>query len=224
MTVSGTSRTRLFTAFGTVLYVEPTTGELRHGPVDQSPANAFFVADGNAGGALPRGRLAHETNGSLNPIVCHSDVCLLAPEAQRLNRSTDATSYDLIPLERGLLTLRSGGLFLSAIPDGRTILRAPVCSTWELLMASEDWCTAELQVDNSWRSDSSTFDRRKIEDYIVNPVIRARTGRRPQRQSRRSGPRLSALLRSDHRCPRRHFDIGRPVSRALRENRCALAP
>ena len=35
-------RTRLFTVFGTVLYVEPFTGELRHGPVESSPANAFF--------------------------------------------------------------------------------------------------------------------------------------------------------------------------------------
>jgi len=45
---------RVFTAFGTVLYVDPVSRELRHGPVDSSPANAFFVLDRNLMGAYPR--------------------------------------------------------------------------------------------------------------------------------------------------------------------------
>lgn len=179
MTVSGTSRTRLFTAFGTVLYVEPTTGELRHGPIESSLANAFFEVDENAEGTFSRGRLVHEEDGLFEPIVCCSDICLLAPHSQRQNRAANPTLYDVVPLERGLLALRSNGLFLSAIPDGFVRLRAEVCSTWELFLASESWCSAGHR-SHAWRSDASTFDKSRIENYIVHPLIRARTGRRPQ--------------------------------------------
>ena len=43
--LSTAPRARLFTAFGTVLYVDVASGELRHGPIESSPANAVFVAD-----------------------------------------------------------------------------------------------------------------------------------------------------------------------------------
>jgi len=43
--LSSAPRARLITAFGTVLYLDPASGELRHGDVATSPANAYFVAD-----------------------------------------------------------------------------------------------------------------------------------------------------------------------------------
>ena len=50
---------RLFTAFGTVLYVDAASGELRHGPVETSAANAYFVADRGSPEPRQRGWLVH---------------------------------------------------------------------------------------------------------------------------------------------------------------------
>jgi hypothetical protein len=36
------SPARLFTAFGTFVYVDIASGELRHGPTEQVPANVVF--------------------------------------------------------------------------------------------------------------------------------------------------------------------------------------
>jgi hypothetical protein len=40
---------RIFTTWGTVLYVDVTSGELRHGNVDDRPANTIFVPEGSGG-------------------------------------------------------------------------------------------------------------------------------------------------------------------------------
>ncbi len=57
--LSAAPRTRLLTAFGTVLYVDVPSGELRHGPVESSPANALFVADPSPARLRRRGWLMH---------------------------------------------------------------------------------------------------------------------------------------------------------------------
>ncbi|UCI29384.1 glycosyltransferase family 25 protein [Mesorhizobium sp. B4-1-4] len=173
-------RARLFTAFGTVMYVEPFTGELRHGPVESSPANAFFELGNNSGGTNRLGRLIYAVGGSAEPIDCYPDTCFSVSQSRRDNRSIDPTTFELIPLERGLLTLKSRGLFLSAIPDGHVRLAASVCSTWELVIASENWCTETTSEDSEvWRVTAPGFDTKKIEKYIVHPTIRAKSGRKP---------------------------------------------
>ena len=48
--LSTSPRARLITAFGTVLYVDGASGELWHGPIESSPANAVFVADPSSAG------------------------------------------------------------------------------------------------------------------------------------------------------------------------------
>src|SRR5262249_55808384 len=52
---------RVYTYHATVLYVDETTGELRHGPLMASPKNAFFVPIGAGGRIVHRaGGLSHE--------------------------------------------------------------------------------------------------------------------------------------------------------------------
>lgn len=172
---------RLFTVFGTVLYVEPFTGELRHGAVESSPANVFFESGASSGGSR-LGQLTYVVNGSHQSIACYPETCFTIPQSRRENPAVDPTTFELIPLERGLLTLKSGGLFLSATPDGQMRLCAAVCSTWELFIASESWCTEKpgLEPGNAWRSSDLAFDRRGIESYIVHPSIRMNANRQPR--------------------------------------------
>lgn len=171
---------RLFTVFGTVMYVEPVTGELRHGPIESSPANAFFESDQSSGGTNRQGRLIHAVDGSPEPIACYPDTCFSVSQSQRENRPVHPTTFELISLERGLLTLKSGGLFLSAIPDGHLRLVASVCSTWELFIASENWCTEATPEDSEmWRGTEPDFDGKRIKSYIIHPKMRAASNRQP---------------------------------------------
>ena len=73
--LSTAPRARLITAFGTVLYVDVASGELRHGPIESSPANALFVADPSSAGPRRRGWLMHDAEGSREPLVCYADRC-----------------------------------------------------------------------------------------------------------------------------------------------------
>ncbi|MBM2714229.1 glycosyltransferase family 25 protein [Mesorhizobium caraganae] len=197
---------RLFTAFGTVIYVEPFTGELRHGPVESSPANAFFESGNRSGGANRQGRLIHAVNGSAEPISCYSGTCFSVSQSQRENQAVDPTIFELIPLERGLLALKSGGVFLSAIPDGQMRLSAPVCSTWELFVASENWCTEIAGLGGEiLRAAGPEFDRSGIHGYIIHPVIRARTNRNSK------GPRVLIYGYTKWSHGRVYYDIMRKL-------------
>ncbi|MFI5023464.1 MAG: FkbM family methyltransferase [Alphaproteobacteria bacterium] len=167
-------RARLFTTFGTVLYVDAASGELRHGPSETSPPNATFVADPSAAGPRRRGWLAHERGGSRELIVCLEDRCHCALRSESAGGSASPTLLELIPLERGLIALKAADVFLSAIPDGRIGLSAPVCSTWELFLASEAWCTDAPAKGSARIGDAAgaKFDKKRIESYIVDPLIR----------------------------------------------------
>jgi glycosyltransferase involved in cell wall biosynthesis len=168
-------RTRLFTAFGTVVYFDLASLELRHGEVESSPANALFVADPISEAPYRRGWLMHDAIGLTEPIICRPDGC----------RSTSAmmpTVLDLVPLERGLLGLTAEGLFLSAIPDGRISLSAPACSTWELFLASEGWCTdGSVTQEEHDETHVNILDTKSIKSYVVHPINRVRTNVKPRR-------------------------------------------
>jgi hypothetical protein len=70
---SNAPRARLFTVFGTVLYVDVASGHLRHGPVESSPVNALFVAEPGWRQSHRRGRLMQDKGDSLEPIICLAD-------------------------------------------------------------------------------------------------------------------------------------------------------
>src|SRR5580704_14963627 len=63
---------RLFTSFGTVLYID-ASGELRHGAVETSPENAFFAANQSSAGPHNIGCFVHDAGGAREPIVCLAD-------------------------------------------------------------------------------------------------------------------------------------------------------
>jgi len=170
---------RVFTAFGTVLYVDPVSRELRHGPVDSSPANAFFVLDRNLMGAYPMGRLTYDAANGREPIRCEADRGYSPPKTD--GDGVKETVLELIALERGLIAFRSGDLFLSAVPDGRITLAAPACRTWELFLASEPWCGLAVEGGpQGWNKQEQRFNRRDIKSYIVHPLIRVATNLTPK--------------------------------------------
>jgi glycosyltransferase involved in cell wall biosynthesis len=172
-------RARLFTTWGTVLYVDIESGELRHGPIDSSPANALFVADPEAPEARHQGWLMHDTGDGLVPIVCLTDNSWSCASAMMATPPATPTRFELVPLERGLLGLRSGSRYLSAEGGNQLTLSKPWCSSWEYFLASEDWCTPPLGPDgNPARADPNlNINWRGVAGYIVEPMLRARSRR-----------------------------------------------
>ena len=135
---------RLYTTWGTVLYVDDASGQLRHGAIETSPANAVFVADPTSTEERRRGWMMHQ---GFDPIACGALSCRAVSHANGADPPPVSTLLELVPLERGLIALRAGGVFLCAQPDGRLDLVNPVCSTWECFLASEDWCRGPSRVD-----------------------------------------------------------------------------
>jgi glycosyltransferase involved in cell wall biosynthesis/predicted O-methyltransferase YrrM len=177
--LTGGPGTRLLTAFGTALYVDVGSGELRHGPMESSPANALFVADPSAPGPNRRGWLVHDLSVAREQIACLPDRCRTIAGMEAANAAP--TMLELIPLERGLIALAAGGSFLSATPDGGISLSTKRCSTWELFLPCEAWCTeAPITDDGIERLAGPAFDRRSIVSYLVHPSIRARANTKPK--------------------------------------------
>ncbi len=159
-------RARLFTAFGTVLYIDPISRQLRHGPVESSPANLYFVAEPSFSTVSSRGRLMHESRGERTFVLCRSDRCYAIGRD-----GAGPAELQLTRLERGLIALRGGDCFLCAVPGGEVSLSASTCSTWELFLASESWCGAGAG-DSDWRKDAR-FDVKSVKSYLIHPSIRA---------------------------------------------------
>jgi glycosyltransferase involved in cell wall biosynthesis len=173
MDLSGAARARLFTVFGTVLYVDIASGHLRHGPVESSPANALFVAPG-WGQSHRRGWLMQDKGGSLEPIVCLSGSCQTVSGMESVPNMAAGTLLELIPLERGLIALTAEEWFLTAEPNGAVSLSRPVCSTWECFLASEHWCTDGAGKELLPPVANAKFDTKRIQTYLIHPTIRKR--------------------------------------------------
>ena len=167
---------RLFTTWGTVLYVEAASGQLRHGAIETSPANAVFVANATAFGERRQGWIMHASVEAFDPIVCGVLSCCAVSHANGGDPPPVPTLLELVPLERGLIAFRAGGLFLCAQPDGRLQLVNPVCSTWECFLASEDWCSAAAATgdEHPWKLYGPVFDKRRIAGFIVDARLRAK--------------------------------------------------
>ena len=172
--LSHAPRARLFTVFGTVLYVDAASGHLRHGPVETCPANAVFVAEPGWGQPHRKGRLVQEKADSLEPIVCLPDHCQTASSMENGGNSAAGTLLELVPLERGLIAFTANGLYLMAGRDGMVSLSRPICSTWECYLASEHWCTDGADNEQLLATENAMFDRKRIQDYVIHPLIRKR--------------------------------------------------
>ena len=107
------SRVRLCTIFGTVLYVDEASGDLRHGTIDGSPANAVLAADRPSVTGSRSGWLLHDAAGSSKPIVCSPERSWSTGFAQLPAQPSAPTMFEYTPLERGLGGLRADGLYHS---------------------------------------------------------------------------------------------------------------
>jgi glycosyltransferase involved in cell wall biosynthesis len=172
--LSGTPPTRFFTTWGTVLHVDNPSGELRHGRIEGSPANAVFTPVGASAAGARRGWLAHDRGDGRDPIICFPERSLAVSGSAGTDKGVTPTLLELVPLERGLIALRAGSLFLCAEPDGRITLSRSMCSLWECFLASEDWCsdpaiTGEPQTSNGL---ATAIDWKNIAQYSIDPSLR----------------------------------------------------
>ena len=144
--------------------------------------NAVFVADPSSAGPRRQGWLMHDADSSHEPLLCRADRCHAASRSEGANGSASPTVLELIQLERGLIAFKAGDFFLSAIPGGRIGLSAPVCSTWELFLASEAWCTDIPGTGDEWIGNTAgaKFDKKGIKSYIIHPGMRARANAKPK--------------------------------------------
>jgi hypothetical protein len=177
--LSGLRRVRIFTTWETTLYVDTASGQLRHGPIRQSPANVFFVVEPDSSQEPLRGWLAHERGSLLNSIACFSDRCISIADEDLSAGSNVPTRFQLIELERGLVGFEADGIFLCAQPDGRIALENPWCSLWEFFLLSEHPCEAfdkRNKVGRNLKSEniSSKIDKHQLRSFIVDPLLRAR--------------------------------------------------
>lgn len=153
----------LITAFGTVVFIDET-GTLRHGPVEHSFSNTGLTALLERDGMTGRYQIVRDRDGARGAVACNADRCELAAVG---------TAFELVTLERGLFALKSGPRYLSAHPDGTVCLAAERCSTWEMFLASEDWCSSPP--DGAPRDlTGPDFDTKRIQSYIIHPSIRVR--------------------------------------------------
>ncbi|WP_322418102.1 glycosyltransferase [Mesorhizobium huakuii] len=162
-------RARLFTIFGTVLYLEPLSGELRHGAPDRVPANVALVADGISPDGR-RCRIMYNAEPGWVPVAFEAGRSGLIT-----NDGVASPSLRIAALERGLLSLRSEDRYLCAEPDGCVTLSRTKCSLWECFLASEDWCTAYPH--DAEAAFDLPVDWPGVHRAVIDPMLRARSRR-----------------------------------------------
>ena len=115
---------RLLTMHNTAVYVDLTSGLLRHGPRADSPPNARLVLDG------PRGEIMHDAAGSLQPLF-YRDGSFRTITDDAAGSATPAV-FELIGLSDARVALKANNKFLTADPQsGNLTPSASVCSGWE---------------------------------------------------------------------------------------------
>jgi hypothetical protein len=151
------SSSRLFTTQGTVLFIDPVTGELRHGPLEDSPANARLLLDGS------HGQIICDAAGLLRPIVCFADRSHTIDSRGGAEGPLAPTEFELVALYQRWIGLRSAGLFLCAEPDGRVTLSRELCSAWESFLPSH----------GSLRAKTPSLSISCIETRDIRKAVRA---------------------------------------------------
>ena len=115
---------RLLTIHNTVIYVDPTSWQLKHGSRADSPPNVRLALDG------VHGELVYEKEGSLCPVIYQEGhFTAIADDGKG---PATRTVFELVSLDHGRVGLRANGLFLSAkLHTGNLTLSAKFCSGWE---------------------------------------------------------------------------------------------
>jgi hypothetical protein len=123
---------RVFTTHGTVLFVDLTTNELRHGSPPTSPPNVKIVLQG------PNAQIVHSASGTLRPIAFSVDYSRSIAEAAGADTAPTPTLFEVIQLDQARVALRAQGVYLSAERDGRITLAREKCLGWESFTLCEE--------------------------------------------------------------------------------------
>jgi hypothetical protein len=123
MSNSDSPKPRVFTTHGTVLQVDSSSGELRHGPRGDNLASTRIALDGTRAEFI-----SPEAPGPGVPFRCREIGTLTADRALPM-------VFEVVPLEQRWVALRSDGLFLSAVPDGSVCFVRRICNWENLLLA-----------------------------------------------------------------------------------------
>ena len=169
---------RVLTCFGTQLYLDRASGELRHGEAGAVPANVMLEPDSMSESSRGSVRLVYMAGGRQGDIDCRDDRCRPASVEAVSGTAGGAIVLELVALERGLFALSAGVIFLMAEPGGRVALCAPLCRTWELFLASEAWCGSGVSLASGRGNDAARFaiDWAAVRVFAVDPLVRARSG------------------------------------------------
>ncbi len=126
------SRSRFFTSQGTVMFVDPISGELRHGPPEGCPSNVVLVRDGE------RAKLTFVNAGCQEDIVCWSEysAAVGSEKAQKHRSQITGTVFTYIPTANEEFGLAERGKILCAERDGRITLSRPFCLAWDAFRIS----------------------------------------------------------------------------------------
>jgi hypothetical protein len=120
--------TRLFTAHGTVMFVNLPSGELRHGPLAGSPPNVILVREGE------QARLRFVGKEGQQDIACFPEYSVILESTNFQKDTTTAASgtvFSYVPAGDQRFSLSERGQFLTAELDGRITLSRAVHKEWE---------------------------------------------------------------------------------------------
>jgi glycosyltransferase involved in cell wall biosynthesis len=181
----GWKYTQILSNWGTILYVDPVTGQLRHGPIEAVPGNLFFVTGAEASSPRQRGLLVSLDGNSDKLIKCNQDGSLSVSDDEW--RPEKPLTMSLIHLERGIVAIEANKNFISCIPNGLVMLGNDRCSWWEFLHLSEDWRP------DYWPSEASeaaedfvlgfpNIDSAAVKSFIVGPRVRPKIKNSPARK------------------------------------------
>lgn len=147
------------TAHGTILFVVPESGELRHGRAEEIPSNVLMVLDGDVA------RLNYLIGTERREIVCLPEFSAVVGSdlATRRQAPRAGTTFTRITGNDRGFGLQCGGLFLSAEPDGRLVLNRDHFLDWEKF---------HLRVDSS--EISGTIVSNRIDGKLIHFFIHDR--------------------------------------------------
>ncbi len=143
-------RQMLMTHHGTIVFLDPAGGCLRHGGAAFSPRNVFVETVG------PGARLVHMTATGERLIIQLSPGHSPAPASLAGSSSGPDDVWTLKSFDHGYRGLFRGDLFLSAEIDGNVTHSRPEAGTWELFTIASESSLAPLVQKSSWApSDDS---------------------------------------------------------------------
>lgn len=119
---------RIVTHHGTVLFLPPGSGGLRHGPLTASLSNIVLARQGGQGYLL---HLAEERS----HVVRLPAQMLEQTEEMGWSSAGAEAGLDIVPVTDAIFGLRSQGLYLCAEPSGAVTLSRPWLDQWESFAA-----------------------------------------------------------------------------------------